>query len=172
MPRYFSFALGNIWRWEKAKNKNSLLKYARSLDISGVELTIETREKLYATKLSQKNISWLRSFKYVSIHAPFFLVKDSESQEDLAKQLDAIAKLYKKVGAKNVIIHPDNLPAPGILEKYEFNVSTENLPSRSNYKSSWLENIFRKYKNIKFYLDASHAYTWSKRETEYLVKKY
>jgi len=95
----------------------------------------------------------------VTIHAPFELAKKSENRRELIKQLDVIEKLYKKVDAKNVIIHPDNLPSPHVLQKYKFNVATENLSINSKYKSSNLKNIFRRYRNIKLCLDVSHAYS-------------
>lgn len=172
MPRIYSFALGNIWRWEKSKDKDKLIKYIRNLDISGVEITFDSKEKMYATRLSPRNIAWLKTLEYVTIHAPFELVKESKNHKELVNQLDVIDQFYKKVGAKNVIIHPDNLPSPSVLQKYKFNISTENLSIRSKYKSSKLENIFRKYKNIKLCLDVSHAYSWSIKETDYLVRKY
>ncbi|OGI25988.1 MAG: hypothetical protein A3J76_03795 [Candidatus Moranbacteria bacterium RBG_13_45_13] len=172
MPRIFSFALGNIWRWEKSKNKDRLIKYVRNLDVSGIEITLSSKEELYSTKLSTRNTTWLKSLEYVTIHAPFELVKKSENRRELIKQLDVIARLYKEVNAKNVIIHPDNLPPPDVLQKYKFNVSTENLSISSKYKSLNLEGIFIRYEDIKLCLDISHAYSWSRREIEYLVKKY
>jgi len=55
MPRIFSFALGNVWSWEKSKDKDKLIKYARNLDVSGIEITFGSREELYATQLSPRN---------------------------------------------------------------------------------------------------------------------
>jgi len=159
MPRIFSFALGNVWSWEKSKDKDKLIKYARNLDVSGIEITFGSREELYATQLSPRNTAWLKFLEYVTIHAPFELAKKSENRRELIKQLDVIEKLYKKVDAKNVIIHPDNLPPPHVLQKYKFNVATENLSINSKYKSSNLKNIFRRYRNIKLCLDVSHAYS-------------
>ena len=92
MPRIFSFALGNIWRWEKSKNKDRLIKYVRNLDVSGIEITLSSKEELYSTKLSTRNTTWLKSLEYVTIHAPFELVKKSENRRELIKQLDVIAR--------------------------------------------------------------------------------
>ena len=46
MERVFSFALGNIWRWDTSTNRNVLIDYVRKLDVSGVELTFATKEEL------------------------------------------------------------------------------------------------------------------------------
>ena len=71
MTRIYSFALGNIWRWAQSENRNGLLRYAKNLDLSGVEITLPTESELCAFRLSKENLSWLKTLPYVTIHAPF-----------------------------------------------------------------------------------------------------
>jgi len=71
MARIISFALGNIWRWEKFKNRDAFIKYAKKLDINGIELTFATKEELFSFKLSSGNEKFLKSLEYVTIHSPF-----------------------------------------------------------------------------------------------------
>ena len=172
MARIFSFALGNIWRWTKSKNRNVLIKYAKILDIDGVELTFAKKEELYSFKLSKDNKSWLKGLDYVSIHAPFKLIREAKNEEEIIKQLDIISKLYDEIEAKNVIIHPLDLPEAEILKDYDFSILTENLPKRKNITISNLRKIFNKYPQIGLCLDVSHAYLWSKHETSKLVKAF
>ena len=172
MKKTFSFALGCLWRWQNSKNRGELIKYVKKLGVSGVEITFASREELYATQLSPRNIAWLKTLEYVTIHAPFELVKKSKNQRELIKQLDVIAKLCKEINAKNVIIHPDNLPSPKILEKYDFNISTENLTPKSKVGIDQIKNLFRKYPKIKLCLDVSHAYLWSELETKKIVNNF
>lgn len=167
-----SFALGNIWRWTTSKNRNVLVNYAKKLDISGIEITFATKEELYSFKLSNANKSWLRQLDYVSIHAPFRLVRKAKDEKEIIKQLNIISKLYNDVKAKNVIIHPNDLPKPKILKKYKFNVSIENLPKKRRVTIPKLKRIFGKYPKIKLCLDVSHAYRWSKFETGKLVQAF
>jgi hypothetical protein len=54
MARIISFALGNVWRWEKSKNRDDFIKYAKKLDIDGVELTFSSKEELLAFELSKE----------------------------------------------------------------------------------------------------------------------
>ncbi|GAI60095.1 unnamed protein product, partial [marine sediment metagenome] len=91
MKRVFSFALGNIWRWNTSTNRNVLIDYIRKLDISGVELTFATKEELYSFNLSRKNKHWLKSLDYVTIHAPFRLIEGSKDPEEVIKQLNDIS---------------------------------------------------------------------------------
>lgn len=172
MKKTFSFALGCLWRWQDSKNRGKLIKYVKKLDVSGVEITLGRKEEISAFKISNKDKKWLKSLGYVSIHAPFSLLKEAKDQDEIISQLDEIRKIYKETNAKNVIIHPDNLPSPKILEKYDFDISTENLTPRSRVGIAQMKKIFRKYPKIKLCLDVSHAYLWSELETKKIVNNF
>jgi len=172
MQRTISFALGNIHRWGKTKNRNELIDYARKLDIDGVEITFDRKDTVYATKVSAENKKWLKTLKYVSIHAPFNLIKRSDNEQEVIKQLDIIERLYHEINAQNVIIHPQNLPSLEILKKYDFFVSTENLPIRHRIGLLDMKKIMKKYPKIGFCLDVNHAYKWNKNETEKYVRSF
>lgn len=170
--RIISFALGNIWRWTKSQNRNDLIEYIKKLPVNGVEITFSSKEELYKFELSKSNTQWLKNLKYVSIHAPFHLVSKAGSEGEIIKQLEFIARLYTKINAQNVIIHPQELPSPNILNKFNFDVSTENLPPKRKITIAKLKNIFKNYPKIGFCLDVSHAYHWSEYETSKLIKAF
>ncbi|MDD4990449.1 MAG: hypothetical protein PHW31_04050 [Candidatus Pacebacteria bacterium] len=172
MPRIISFALGNVWRWEKSKNRNDFIKYAKGLGIGGVELTFASKEELYAFKLSSGNEKFLKGLEYVTIHAPFDFIGDIVSEEEQVKQLEIISKIYRRVGARNVIIHPHSLPDRKILDKFDFKVSIENLRKKRNITILDFKKIFEKYPKVGLCVDVSHAYSWSKQETEKLIKAF
>jgi len=172
MPRIISFALGTIWRWEKSKNRDVFIKYAKKLNIDGVELTFSSLEELFAFKLSLENEKFLKGLEYVTIHAPFDFIGDNTAEKEQIKQLEVISKIYKQVGAKNVIMHPNSLPKKKILNKFDFKVSTENLRKKTNITIPCLKKIFQEYPKVGLCLDASHAYSWSKEETEKLIKNF
>jgi len=172
MARIISFALGSVWRWEKSQNRNDLIKYARSLDIDGVELTFSCSEELLAFKLSPDNEKFLRGLAYVSIHAPFDFIKKAGNEAGIIRQLEAIAKIYQQVKAKNVIFHPYDLPEKRILDKFNFKVSTENLRQRRKITAADFKKIFKQYPKIGLCLDVAHAYSWSKDETSNLIKAF
>jgi len=170
--RVFSFALGSIWRWDTSTNRNALIDYVRKLDISGVELTLATKEELYSFSLSKDNKHWLRSLDYVTIHAPFRLIKESKDQREVIKQLNDISRLYHDIDAKTVIIHPHDLLNSDIPRDFECDISTENLPRKSGVPISGLRKILHKYPTIGLCLDVSHAYSWSRAETGTLTEAF
>lgn len=172
MKRIFSFALGNVWSWTTSKNRNDLIKYAKRLDVSGVEITFAYKEEIYAFELSKSNRDWLRQLDYVTIHAPFGLIRAAENEKEVIKQLEGISKVYEDVNAKAVIIHPRDLPSPEILKNYDFKVLTENLVKKSRFTLNDLRKTLRKYPNIGLCLDVSHAYLWSKYETNNLIEAF
>jgi len=171
MKRIFCFATGNMWRWVKG-NKAKLIDYIKELDVSGAELTFSSKEELYNFRLNSKQVKWLKKCDYVSIHAPFRLVRRANNKEEVIKQLDCIKKIYGLVNARNVIIHPNDLPPRKLLDEYDVNFSTENLPKKRHVTIKKLSNIFKKYPNLGLCLDVAHAYLWSRFETGKLVKKF
>ncbi len=173
MSRIISFALGNLWTWRISQNRNDLLSYVKNLDIDGIEITFSSKEELYAFNLSPANEKWLKKFSYVTIHAPFHLSRDvGYNEQEVIRQLKIISALYTKLNAKNVIIHPQDLPVPRVLNKFSFKVSTENLAPKRNITIADFQKIFQKYPKINFCLDVSHAYLWGKEETGKLVQAF
>lgn len=171
MKRLFSFALGNIWRWNTSKNRNDLINVVKMLDVSGVEITLTTEEELYAFEISNDNKQWLKNLDYVTIHAPFNLWEDPE--DDVIQQIKCISKIYHSIHAQNVIIHPlSTCRGSEILKNKEFNVSIENLPPKNGVSTSELQNLMDNHPHLKFCLDVSHAFLWSKLETGILVKNF
>jgi sugar phosphate isomerase/epimerase len=171
--RKVSFALGSIHTWSDRTGRGSLLKFAKKLDIDGVEITFARKDDALNFELSKSDIRFLRGLDYVSIHAPFKLVRDN-SEEDIIEILKKIDYVYRKVGAKNVVIHPLDIPEQTVLRKFRFNVITENLPKRlkKDHKIITLDDVFKKYPNIGLCLDVSHAYRISSRETGRIVTKF
>ena len=173
VQRTFSFALGNIWRWDNSENRNALVDYVRDLDVNGIELTLAKKKNLYSLRLSKKNILWLKKLRYVTIHAPFNLFRESENEKDVSDQLETITRIYQLVGAKRVIIHPvPELIQSDILKKYPIQISIENLPRKYNLSLPFIKAILDKYPRMDMCLDVSHAYSWSKYETGKLIQAF
>ena len=165
------FALGCIWNWTKHNNRAGLIKYARQLDVKGAEITIGYIEELFALKFTKSQVKWLRSLKYVSIHAPFNL-SDSSKEEDIIKRMDKIQEVYNQVKASNVIIHPQQLPEKRILAKYKMRISIENMEKGKYSKIRNLQNMLKKHPKKGLCLDISHAYGISKKDTANIIKKF
>ncbi|MDD5626804.1 MAG: hypothetical protein PHW01_02210 [Patescibacteria group bacterium] len=172
MSRIISFASGNFWSWKDSKDRNGLLSYMKNLKVDGIEITFSSKEELYASKFSAANEKWLTKLNYVTIHAPFHLSRDADNEQEVIRQLKIISALYTRINAKNVIIHPQDLPAPRILNMFPFKVSTENLAKKKNITIADFRKIFKKYPKVNLCLDVAHAYLWSKDETGKLVNAF
>lgn len=152
-----------------------MISYVKKLDVNGLEITFSSKEELYAFKLSKANEKYLKNLDYVTIHAPFKLVRKADNKEEIIKQLDLLSILYNKLNVKNIIIHPKDLPEPKILNDYDFNISTENLPKKTPIlisEISDLKKILKEYPKMGLCLDVSHAYLWSKYETEKMTRAF
>lgn len=173
MDRLYSFATGNIWRWNDDPNRNALLDPIRSLDISGVELTFSSKEELYAFRPSKINREWLKSLDYVTIHAPFTLLAGGFDETELMRQLECLSVLYHQIDAKNVVIHPERPVFDGnYLDRCDFQISTENLPRGFGISSDDLMVYLERFPRMMLCLDVAHAYFWGKRETGRLIERF
>lgn len=172
MSRIISFALGNVWRWEKSPNRDGLIEYAKNLEVDGVELAFSRPEELLAFQLSSSNEKFLKGLAYVTIHPSLDFIERAVSERGLVRQLEVIAKIYRQVGAKNVIFHPHDLPKRGLLDNFSFKVCVENLRQEIGITVADFKEIFAKYPGIGLCLDVAHAYSWSKDETANLVKAF
>lgn len=165
MERIFSFALGNLWTWDKNNEKNNILDYVRKLGVDNVELTAVPIGSL---KISEENRRWLKDLEYVSIH-PF--IKGAAGNDSIVKQMDLIYSIYDSVNAKQLIIHPKELPSKEILKMYDMKVSTENMPPKFHIEDSKLNSLITEY-DLGLCLDVSHAYRFSGAETKKLAEMY
>jgi hypothetical protein len=170
--RIISFALGNIWSWIPSRNMGMLVDYTRQLDISGLEITLASKEELFSFHLSEENRTWLRALAYVSIHAPFRLRSESADQEELLSQLHVLSELYQSVNARNIIIHPDEMLEPELLQQQAFAVSTENMPEGRFSVDSNLKHLMSHYPGIGICIDVSHAFLKSGEETARLINAF
>lgn len=172
MSRIFSFALGYLTEDINSSKTKSFLDYLKKIGFQGVEITFGSKERLYSFKLNDSLKQKLRQFQHITIHSPFELVREAESDKEVIKQLDLIFELYSAIRAKRVIIHPDNLPKPEILKNYKFNISTENLKKKRGISIKKLKKLLEKYPKIGFCLDTAHAFSWSKHEIRKLVENF
>jgi hypothetical protein len=160
-----SFALGNIWSWIPSRNMGTLVDFARQLDISGVEITLASKDELFSFQLSEEDRTWL-------LHAPFRLVSESANQKELMSQLKLLSDLYQSVNAKTIVIHPDEMPDPELLQQQAFTVSTENMPEGRFSMQSNLNHLMSRYPGIALCVDVSHAFLRSGKETAQLVSAF
>ncbi|MDD3627169.1 MAG: hypothetical protein PHV06_07605 [bacterium] len=172
--RIITFALGNIWQWTKLLNRDPLIQYARNLEhIDGIEITFASKNELMAFELSRENRKWLSKQKYVSIHAPFNMLRASQNEKEYRDQLKSIEKIYKETNSKNVVIHPTELPQnTAILKDYKMDISVENMPPVKCFNVVNLGDVLKKNPGFGLCIDVAHAYLWSRDMTKRLVKKF
>ena len=172
LERIISFSLGNIWRWSGSPDRSKLIRYLKTLDISGVEIVFPTEQELNAFHISSIDAQWLSGLPYTTIHAPFNLFSSHASEETILKQLNVISELYENTHAKSVVFHPAPYEKLAPLTDRNFHVTVENLPPGRHTGIPELRRIFKKYPEFSFCLDISHAYLWSKYETARLLREF
>jgi endonuclease IV len=153
-------------------NKFDVIDVISKLDIDGIEYTYG---KYYNERIPlKKDFDVLKNYSYVSIHSPFKLSLDLMDKKEFFSTFKKIEKDYKKMNAKNIVVHPtQNDFFPKKLNS-KMNFVTENLNPKKgkNRPKLGFEKILNKNKNWGLCLDVSHAYGWGIEETERIVKKW
>jgi hypothetical protein len=164
--RSLCFATGNLWR---LIGKKDVVGMISQLDIDGVEYTFG---KYYDARVpSEKDFDVLKNYKYNSVHFPFKLSLGEGSESEFNKTFELIVSDYKKMNAKQIVVHPQNV-LPSKLPKLNF--ITENMTPKKDIvdRRFSFEKILEKNADFGLCLDASHAYFWGINETEMIVKKW
>jgi endonuclease IV len=174
MQRIFSFGTGNFYQKIEYTVEydrgyyDKLLGWCRKLDLDGVEIFFSQNESVRRFSISEDNLAWIKRQKYVTIHAPPALSTEESNAMELLEKLSSI---YRRFGAKQLIIHPVCLPKRKILDRFDLKISTENLGKKRNVTISSMKKILDGY-DIGLCLDVAHAYFWSKHETRKLINAF
>ena len=142
---------------------NEKINRIREFSPDGIGLNIAESQYLFSFGgINKENLVYLQSLNFNSIHAP-----DGEfsygSNEKSKKTLEAIEKMYKKINAKNVVFHREQIEDINIFNNYDFIASIENGDwRRMDAKTpNQVGEILEKNPNLKFTLDFAHAFSVS-----------
>jgi len=91
----------------------------------GIELCFADSQYLIDFKITEENLAYLRTLKYVSIHAPWLGIRYGDNERTFIV-FQKINNLYHEAGAKNVVFHADFIDSFGAFENCDFTVSIEN----------------------------------------------
>lgn len=172
--KLLSFATGNLYRF---LNEVNLVEFVNNLNVDGIEYTYG---KHYDERpLSRLDESILLSKKDVSMHVPFKIFRKPETFDKDIIDFKNIILDYKKVNAKRLVIHPNQISNDELLSfgrKQGVQYITENLRKRhgndkhKQHQQRDFETILNQHKDFGLCLDISHAYSWSQNETKYITE--
>ena len=169
MRKLICLSTGSLRHWSKGDNRDNLVSMASTFDVDGVELMLPRTEDVLGFSLSPINRKWMKTLEYVSIHAPYLIVKKMKDMDEIMHVLERIQSIYSETGARTVVFHPDTMPKADILKQFDFHVSIENLEPRKRFDLERLESHFRSYPKTGFCLDVSHAFLYGEDETNRLL---
>jgi hypothetical protein len=174
--KLISFATGNLYKFLNEIDTMSLID---SLGIEGIEYTYG---KYYAERpITKTDKKILLKRKDISLHTPFKLLKFPENIQKDTLDFEKIIQDYKRVKAKRLVLHPDQILNKQILKLgKENNIQfiTENLRKRhGNDKKKTqerfgFEKVLNEHKSFGLCLDVAHSYSWSPKETKDIVEKW
>lgn len=148
------------------------MRFLKQFDIDAIELMFAFPKDLFDFKLSREDIAFLRSKKYVSLHAPFKEV-EYENNAKAKELLSALNSLALKVNARNVVFHANCIKDFSILGQSDFTPLIENLNFRADaerlYSVKQLQDFLSAHENFGFCLDFGHALKESICPKEFLV---
>jgi len=133
------------------------IKLLHSLGMEAIELSFATPRELLGYKPSVETQNLMKTFRYVSIHAPWKNVGYSTGQKT-GKILQKLEYLCQKVRAKGIVLHPDIVLDFQRLARLKLPFLVENL-DKKKYSNDprQFEALKEKYE-FGFVLDIQHAY--------------
>jgi len=153
-------------------DRNEIINKTREFSPDGIELSFAHPQYLFDFIIDKENLKYLKSLQFISIHSPWKEISYGNNQtcKDI---LEVIEKLYKQVGAENVVFHVEKIEDINILKEYDFIASIENKDWRYDSVNTveQIEAILNKNKSLKFTFDFAHALTVSPNDIPKYITK-
>jgi len=164
------------FNYKISADMNEQIKIIRNLSleglINGLELNFAFPEKLLNFKISEKNLQYLRSLKFVSIHLPW---KDIIYSDNLKARefLSSAENLYKKINGKNATVHTDEIKNFSVFNDYNMKISIENDDYKKGANTvEQIQILLNKNKNLKLTFDFAHALSISSSEIQKYLDRF
>lgn len=148
-----------------AQDKNAAIQQLGKLTIDGIELLFRDYDSLKSFELSEESLKVFENLRFRSIHAPWHdITYDSSGAGKQA--LDLLLQLYRKIGARNIVFHANNVPDYSLITSLGFSASTENSDWRMPHANTTIQisSLLQANSRLSLTLDIAHALTISPHE--------
>lgn len=152
------------------------LRFLKQFNINAVELMFASADDVFDFHPQREDVVFVRSKKYVSLHAPFikFDYCDNAESKNVLRSLNEIAL---KFGAEHVVFHEHHIKDYSLFNNLDFVPLVENLNSASKKKDgrnrictvNQVQDFLLAHKNFGFCLDLAHALLESIEPKDFLV---
>ncbi len=154
---------------------NERINKIREFSLDGIELNIAILQYLFnfGEVVNKENLVYLQSLNFNSIHAPDRKFPYGNNEKSM-KTLKAIEKIYKKMNAKNVVFHREQIEDINVFSNYDFIASIENGDwEKMDAKTpDQIGEILEKNPNLKFTFDFAHAFSVSPDDIPKYIDKF
>lgn len=158
MKNPISVSTGLVYKFHNSQSDR--IQRMRELNLQGMELCISDANEVLSFNPSPEIVSYLRSLKRLTIHAPWINIKynDNAFCRMVLKKIELLCEL---LGVENVIIHSSWTEDYTLFKEYKFHVLLEN----EDYKfgemgfPNRIESILNANPDIGFNFDFAHALT-------------
>jgi hypothetical protein len=156
------------------RDKNEAISELREFSPAGIELSFAYPECLFNFIINRKNLEYLQTLKFNSIHAPWkdVVYNDNKRSKDT---LEAIERLYKEINARNVVFHKHYSDDINLIQSYDFVASIENADWRKDIPTNGhegIEELLNENLDLKFTFDFAHAITVSLDHIPIYINKF
>lgn len=122
-----------------------------------IELGFIREKELLAPEAEAAFPAALRSFQYVSIHAPNFAYGRNQKTKKIFSRITCLAA---KRHVDTVVFHPDQIADFAIFDAFPCRIALENMDPRKNdyQKAEEFKQVFQKHPSFRLVLDINHLY--------------
>ena len=146
------FSTGVLYRQMTTKQA---LKVMQKLECRVVEIGLVRKDYIDQGWLSELKGKDLKSFQYVSLHAPRLDYGDNDETKDLFKQIN---NLHAQRPLDLVVFHPDDVKDIEVFDNVLFPVGFENMDSTKFYGRTTqdIEKLLSHNSSFRLILDVNH----------------
>jgi len=145
--------------YKMSEDMNRKIELLKEFCADGIELCFADSQALIDFKITDENLYYLKSLKWVSIHAPWIGIRYGRNQrtDEVVKSMRYLSDL---IDAKNVVFHGNFADDFSFFLNCDFTYSIENSDWRYSFHTVLeMEKLLAESDNYKFTFDFAHALT-------------
>jgi hypothetical protein len=170
MNNLICISTGAVYKF--SEDMNEKIKMLRGFSPVGIEICFADSQHLIDFKISEENLSYLKSLKWVSIHAPWLGVRYGRNRrtDEVVKSMRYLSDL---INAKNVVFHGNFADDFSFFKNCDFVYSIENSDWRYFFHTvSEMKELFANNDDYKFTFDFAHALTVDPLDAHIYIEKF
>ena len=155
MKNLIAISTGLIYKFTNSRDE--MVEIIREFNPDGIEFHLADPQYVFDFTLNSKNLSYVKSLKRLSIHAPWIDMKYDQCST-ISKLLSRLEEINRLLTSQNITFEIDTITDFSVFDNFQPIASIENADWRNQFHDPLqIKNILSQYKKWQFTFDFAHA---------------